>query len=424
MLFDGPSNITVKGVGGRPVIDMGADHSVSVWGKGTCTITPSSSNITLDNLEFKGATGRDVDPWNDTEYSGAGIRWDGGGMLRVVNCVIHDCDQGILGTTAQGGEFLLENSVIYENGAPHPSGLRHNIRVGTNVGGVDKATYRYNWIYNATQAYDIKTGTRTNYILYNRLGDEVIDMSTEPPTTGGGEAIIDIPKGGLTYVMGNLIIKGFTAQYGCSLRYGGEGLDPGYSSQSFIVYNTFMGERSTGYNEFLRIAAGPSPAVVADNAFIHYNSGDQLYSGPVNGSVLGSNIAVYEHWGQAAADVGMVNYQPSPQSPWLDAHLVGTSLAIGAAMVPGSGRHAAHRAGRLCADAEQAAGSDLSHGYAPQRESLGVHQLRRLRVQQRSTRAAGADRLCGAERYARHAECRFCPSCRGHGGRHSDGGSG
>ena len=226
MLFDGPGNITVRGNGGRPIIDMGTDHAVSVWGKGCVNITPKSANITLENLEFKNATVRDVPPWNDTAHNGAGIRWDGAGMLRVANCVVHDCENGILGAAATGGDFLLENSVLYNNGSTQAITGTHNVYLGAaGEGSISSITVQYCWIYNAKAVHDLRLAARTMRVLYNRLGDEITNRLTTPPTTGGGRGnALDMPHGGLGYVIGNLFIKGYSAVDGNVIRYGEEGL--------------------------------------------------------------------------------------------------------------------------------------------------------------------------------------------------------
>lgn len=340
MLFDGPSNITVKASSGRPVIDMGPDHSVSVWGKGCINITSKSSNITIDGLEIKNAAVRDLPPWNDSGHNGAGIRWDGAGMLRVLNCVIHDCEDGILGTTTMGGDFLMENTVMYNNGSTQATSGTHNVYLGSE-GGINSATVQYCWAYNAKVAHSLKISAKTIKILYNRLGDEIIDGTTNPPTTGGGNGnAIDLPHGGLAYVMGNLIIKGFSASDGNVVRYGEEGLWGG-SNQMYVMYNTFIGQRTRGNNNFLVIAASSLPVYWANNAYLHYNPYDPPYAGPVREtfSWTNSNVLIYEHQGSPSPDPGMINYSGGP-APYtasaLDVHLTSTSPYANAAVLPGT----------------------------------------------------------------------------------------
>ncbi len=340
MLFDGPSNLTIRGNGGRPILDMGSNHQASLWGKGISTASPLSSNITYDNLEFVHAAAMDVAPYYDNGYNGAGIRWDGRGLLHVINCYIHDNEEGMLITSAQGSDVVIENCVLCNNGSPLGKSSKHNIYSGSGgEGGINDFVLQYSWSYNALTAYDVKTSARTVKILYNRLGDEVTNINTTPPTTGGGEGIIDVPKGGLTYIMGNLIIKGFTAINGTSLRYGEEGVFGRLHSESYILYNTFIGERQTGANTFISVASGCAPSLVANNFFVKYNDGDTPWTGSISqiAGLPDVNAAVYEHQGIAAADVGMVNYNPTPADPWIDAHLVDTSVARAGTYVPGDG---------------------------------------------------------------------------------------
>ncbi len=136
MLFDSQRNITIKGNGGRPVLDMGPDHSVSVWGKGLCNITPNASNITFDNLEMINGVCRDT----AQDGNAAGITWSGGGMLRINNCEIRDCEMGIRGLSKNGGSLLIENSVLHDNTSTDRSIV---VAGDQGAGSVEDITVRY-----------------------------------------------------------------------------------------------------------------------------------------------------------------------------------------------------------------------------------------------------------------------------------------
>jgi hypothetical protein len=349
MLFDGPSNITVKGNGPtRPILDMGPDHSVSIWGKGICTATPRSSNIRFENLEFIHAAGRDLPPWNDTGLNGSGIRWDGGGTCHVINCSFHDNEEGMLITTKEGSDILIEGSVFYGNGAPTiASNAKHNIYAGGGgEGGINNITIQYCWIHGATYAHNVKASARTVRILYNRLGDEITNAGTTPPTWNGGVGnAIDIPKGGLAYVIGNMLTKGAAAEDGNVLRYGEEGIFASYSKQIYILYNTFNGQRSTAQNNFILIDNRANAAVVANNIFWQTSGSDALYSStsPIDFSFVEFNLLTWSssipHWWSGLVNVG--NPGVGPVSIFtLDYHLVGateSASAVGQALLPGTG---------------------------------------------------------------------------------------
>jgi hypothetical protein len=344
MLFEGPSNITVKGNGStRPVLDMGSDHTVSVWGKGTCYVAPRSSNIIFDSLEFINGAVRT----GDNGMNGAGIRWDGGGTCHVTNCSFHDNQEGMLITTTQGADILIENSVLHDNGAPTGTGgVKHNIYAGGgSEGGINSFTLRYCWIYNAAYSHNVKVAAKTIKILYNRIGDEITDAASN--TWGGGHGnMIDMQHGGLAYVIGNMITKGGAADDANILRYGEEGLwYASYSKKAYILYNTFDSERSIGQSNFIMIAPTAGPAVVANNIFFMSNPTDVEF---VGGSQIDPNFSGFNvlTWGPSSPYIwgGLVNPGNAIAAPLanhtLDFHLVSataSALAIGQARLPGAG---------------------------------------------------------------------------------------
>jgi hypothetical protein len=88
------NNITIRGVGGvRPNLRA---NGVAEAGKGIWV--PSGTNFTCENINFYDASVID--------QNGAGIRWDGNGLLWVKDCGFFNCEDGIL--TAGSGTVLLE----------------------------------------------------------------------------------------------------------------------------------------------------------------------------------------------------------------------------------------------------------------------------------------------------------------------------
>jgi hypothetical protein len=352
MVFDGPSNITVKGNGPtRPILDQNGPQ-YSVWGKGICTVSAASSNITFDSLEFIHGEVRT----GDTGTNGAGIRWDGSGLCHVINCSFHDNQEGFFGTTQTGSDILIEKTVIYDNGAPASPGAKHNIYVGSGAeGGVDTFTLLYSWVYNSRYAHGVKTSAATSRILYNRLGDELTAVS--PLTWGGGVGnAIDIPSGGLAYVIGNMITKGqaVSDSDGNVLRYAEERIFPSYAKKAYILYNTFNGERSSGQNNFITISPtySPDPAIICDNIFYSTNPGDVIYTA---GSTVDTNFvstdptlsnawniltwsASAPHFWTGLVNVGRTDACAPAAVLTLDYHLVGSPFEVcDAALQPGSG---------------------------------------------------------------------------------------
>ncbi len=325
MAIDGLSNITIKGNGGMAVLDMGPDHSVSVWGKGECMISGNSSNITLENLEFLNAAAREIAPWNDTGYNGAGVYFGGKGLLHLKNCVIHDCEMGIR-IDCNGADVLVENSVIHDCGGPLDP-AKTMIWASLSAGRLNSFTLVGSWVYNGL-GHDIQVSADVIKILYNRLGDEVIGFTTDPDTGapvptwgGGGGQILQLATGGLTYVIGNQFTRG-SAGVGTLNVYGGS-IYSSYSSQSLLDEQHVHARAPTGASTAISIGSGSMLPYVANNAFIHWNGVDTDVSGGANPFVWETNYSYYWNLNQDpdGVDVGMLNFNPLPDVPWIDCHL-------------------------------------------------------------------------------------------------------
>jgi hypothetical protein len=174
----------------------------------------------------------------------------------------------------------------------------------------------------------------------------MLDAGTSPPTWGGGVGdAIDIPMGGLAYIIGNMLTKGATAEDGKLLRYGEEGIFPSYSKQTYILYNTFNGQRYNAGNTFMAIAPLADYAVVANNIFWESNPSDVLYNSgsPIEWQFVNFNLATWgpnpPHWWSGLVDVGNPGVAPVSIRT-LDYHLVSASesaSAVGQALLPGTG---------------------------------------------------------------------------------------
>jgi hypothetical protein len=144
--------------------------------------------------------------------------------------------------------------------------------------------------------------------LYNRL-------TTEDGTTSYE---IDIPNGGLTYVIGNIVEKGPNAQNSNMMSYMLEGTDPwNPDSELFIVNNTLVMDRSDGaffYISDLDLV----PAVIQNN----------IFSGPGQISTQSSSLLINNLSGVDPMLADAANY---------DYHLLGGSPAIQAGADPGVG---------------------------------------------------------------------------------------
>jgi len=280
------SNLTIQGVNGRAHIDA---NKKSAQGKGIWV--PSGNNVTIENIEFSGAT--------STSKNGAGIRAEGVNWT-VRNCYFHDNQDGILESNIAGSNILIEYSEFARNG--YRDGMSHNLYIG-HAGSL---TFQFNYSHDSVVGHLLKTRAATNYILYNRLSDE----------SGTGSYEIDIPNGGTSYVIGNLIEQGVHSQNSTILSYLEEGvnsLNPGMDV--YVVNNSFVNDLTSGTFVVLG-AADTVPAVIKNNIFV----GPGTLTNQT-GAVLANNFSGNPLF------VNQANY---------DYHLTAGSPAINAGTNPGS----------------------------------------------------------------------------------------
>jgi hypothetical protein len=210
------SNLVIMGVGGRAHLRADGNYRM---GKGTWVMV--GNNNTVENIEFSEASVPDE--------NGAGIRLDGGG-LTIRNCYFHDNENGILGGDG-GGHVLIEYSEFSNNG--FGDGYTHNIYIS----GADNFTLRFSYSHHAKIGHNVKTRAPVNYICYNRIMDE---------NTGTSSYAIDVPDGGLTYIIGNLLQQGpDTDNSGAIVTYGAESLS-NPSNHLYIINNTFVNDFPSG----------------------------------------------------------------------------------------------------------------------------------------------------------------------------------
>jgi hypothetical protein len=281
------NNLTLIGVGGgRAHIDAGGQNS---QGKGIWVI--SGANTTIQNIEFSGAA--------VVDHNGVGIRQQGDN-LTVRNCFFHDNEEGILTDASPTSTITIEFSEFALNG--FGDGQSHNVYIG-NIG---KLIFRYNYSHHAKIGHLLKTRAAQNFVLYNRLSDEA---------TGTSSYQIDIPNGGLSYVIGNVIEQGPMNDNSTFIAYLEEGANPGNpSTQMFVINNTFANDAPSG--TFIAPAGGAAPVVIKNNVFF----------GP--GTITNQATAIKAN--NFTGNPGFVS------AAGFDYHLTAGSPAINAGVDPGS----------------------------------------------------------------------------------------
>jgi len=228
-------NLTLRGVNGRAHLEA---EDASAQGKAIWVI--HANDVVVENIEFSGASVPD--------QNGAGIRAEGMN-LTVRNCYFHDNQDGILESNVAGSNILIEFSEFDHNG--FGTGQAHNLYIG-HAGSL---TFRFNWSHRAKVGHLLKSRASQNYIYFNRLTDE----------TGNSSYEIDLPNGGSSYVIGNLIEQGKNTGNSTILSYLEEGLLTA-GKDLHVINNSFVNDRPAG-GTFIHLASAADPALVKNNIF-------------------------------------------------------------------------------------------------------------------------------------------------------------
>lgn len=268
------NNLTIRGVNGRPHIDAAGQNA---QGKGIWVI--GGNNVTVDNIEFSGAT---VSGGN-----GAGIRAEGGNIT-IRNSYFHNNQMGILTANLGWGEVLIEYSEFAHNGTNN--GFTHNIYVGQQA----KFTLRYSYSHDSNGGQLVKSRAAETHILYNRLSGE----------SGASNYEVDIPNGGLAYVIGNVIQQGPNSTNSTVLEYLLEGTNSfNPSHQLYVINNTFINGMSRGY--FMNIGGAADPVVAKNNIFAGVGTVNTQSSAVMSNNFVGDpkfvNAAGYDYHLQAGS---------------------------------------------------------------------------------------------------------------------------
>jgi hypothetical protein len=215
------NNLTLIAVGGRASLD--ATHCTVLGDKGIWN--PQGKNLIVDNIEFIGAVG--------PSRNDAGIRYDGSGYLYITNSYFHDNENGILITPSDGPatNIVVDHCEFAHNGAG--DGQSHNMYISAAAGAPTSSfVIRFSYSHEAHVGHEVKTRALTNYILYNRISDE---------QDGDSSYDIDVPQGGLTYIIGNIIQHGPHAQNSAMVSYSAEGTHNPVQ-EIYLVNNSLVSE--------------------------------------------------------------------------------------------------------------------------------------------------------------------------------------
>lgn len=209
------NNLTILGLGNRAVLNS---NGKTVQGKAVWVI--SGNNVIVENIEISGAKVPDK--------NGAAIRAEGTN-LEIRNCYFHHNENGILAGANDQSSIKIFNSEFFANG--YGDGYSHNIYIGHIKEFVLNASYSH----GAYIGHNVKSRASKNIITYNLISDDI---------DGQSSMLIDLPNGGLSYIIGNVLIKGSKAENRNAITYGTEGLTNS-NKKVYIVHNTMLNSRNT-----------------------------------------------------------------------------------------------------------------------------------------------------------------------------------
>lgn len=260
------NNITIRGVGGRAVLRaLGRSmHGKAIW-------VTDGNNVRIENIEF--AEVRVAD------RNGAGVRAQGGSMT-FINCVFRDSEESILTTNNAEADMVIERSEFARLG--HPSGQAHGIYVGLR-----RSLTIIGSSFRDTQGgHHIKSRAGVTVVAYNQIvtGEE-----------GRPSYEVEMPSGGLGFIVGNVIQQGKTAENTAIISHSAEGAM--YTdNRLFVVNNTIVNELDRGVFVYTRTG----PVTIANNILL---GGGRVLEGP---GVMLNNLLV-EHGGATPGVYGALN---------------------------------------------------------------------------------------------------------------------
>jgi len=231
------NRLTIRGVNGMAHL---AAEGRSAQQKAIWVI--KGNDTVVENIGFSGCKVPD--------RNGAGIRQEGRN-LTVRHCDFHDNEDGILTGAGQDSDILVEHTEFARNGAG--DGYSHNIYVGN----VRSFTMRFCWSHHAKVGHLVKSRAAENRILYNQLMDE---------KDGNSSYVIDLPNGGMSYIIGNIIQHGPAAENAVAVSYAAEG-PKNPVQQLYVVNNTYVNERKAN-GRFLRVAGKDAKSLVVNNLVV------------------------------------------------------------------------------------------------------------------------------------------------------------
>ena len=283
-------NLLIRGVGtGMPILKA---ESATVTQKAIFVI--QGNNTIIENIEFTNAKVPDK--------NGAGIRMEGTNLI-VRHCVFSKNEDGILAGDNINSEIVIEHCEFDSNG--FGDGYSHNLYINH----VKRLIFKFNYSHDANIGHLLKSRAYENYILYNRF---------DSPLGGSPSREIDLPNGGKTVIIGNVLRQTTNDQNSNMIGYGLEGLSNPEPNDLILINNSLVNQKAVG--SFISVASGTNLVQLSNNIFA--GGGSTLIGNPLT-------IDSLQNMRTSIADAGFVNESIQ------DYHLMNTSWAVNKGISPG-----------------------------------------------------------------------------------------
>lgn len=229
--------LTIRGVGGNARIFADGRYA-----EGKAIWVIRDGQFRVSNIDFVGVRVPD--------RNGAGIRFENGHLV-VRNCLFWDSESGILtasGPRHRGARLEIEGSEFGYLG--DGIGQAH----GVYAGDIAELRVSGSYFHHGNVGHLIKSRAAVNDIRHNRITDEA---------DGRASYQIDLPSGGVAYVVGNLVQQGRRAENTALISFGQEGyLWP--VNRLYLASNTLVNDHPWG-GAVLRARPGFDSIVAANN---------------------------------------------------------------------------------------------------------------------------------------------------------------
>ncbi len=246
-------NLYFKGLGiTKPIMRWNAGDIPNGKGIWVFELVGLSDNPKIENIVFDGARVSDGNGGN-----GAGIRFQAKDIT-IKNCVFVNCQNGILegNGSVNNSNVIITDTEFDNNGyevignATH-SGYEHHLYISAAA---DTFFLQNCYLHNPRgEANSVKTRAQRSFILYNKISEE----------TGQGSWEINIAQGGLSIIMGNVIVQGPN-----SINHGMVSYDAATNAiQDFYFINNTVINKYVGNNKYFNIS--PTTGI---NTFKVYNN--------------------------------------------------------------------------------------------------------------------------------------------------------